>query len=182
MILALRRSSGASLKESGAPALFSRMDERAQAIERVYRERYGAFRNLAAAVTGNYDSAHDAVQEGFARALARRRQLRGQDAVQAWVLRIVLRAALEGRNGTVIARVEDIEAALPQPERDPELADALRSLPPRRRLIVFLRHVADLSYADIAALCDISEGTVAATLAQARAQLQAELERKEVAQ
>ncbi len=37
--------------------------------------------------------------------------------------------------------------------------------------IVFLRYFADLSYAEIAAACDVSEGTVAATLAQARASL-----------
>jgi RNA polymerase sigma factor (sigma-70 family) len=66
------------------------------------------------------------------------------------------------------------------PERDPELAAALRELPPRRRLIVFLRYFADLSYSEIAAVCEISEGTVAASLAQARADLLEALERDEV--
>jgi RNA polymerase sigma factor (sigma-70 family) len=56
----------------------------------------------------------------------------------------------------------------------------LRSLPPRRRLVVFLRHYADLSYAEIASACGIAEGTVAATLAQARADLAAALDRKEL--
>ena len=48
-------------------------------------------------------------------------------------------------------------------------ADALRALPPRRRLIFFLRYFANMSYQEIAAVCEISEGTVAASLAQARA-------------
>jgi DNA-directed RNA polymerase specialized sigma24 family protein len=38
-------------------------------------------------------------------------------------------------------------------------------------LIVFLRYFADLSYAEIADVCEISEGTVAATLSQAQAAL-----------
>ena len=57
------------------------------------------------------------------------------------------------------------------PERDPELAAAVRALPPRRRLIVFLRYFADFSYEEVAAACGVSEGTVAAALAQARAEL-----------
>ena len=47
------------------------------------------------------------------------------------------------------------------------------------RLIVFLRYFADLSYAEIASLCDISEGTVAATLSHAHADLLKDLQREE---
>ena len=57
------------------------------------------------------------------------------------------------------------------PERDPALAAAIRSLPPQRRLVVFLRYFAGLSYADIAKALDISEKTVASTLTQARTAL-----------
>jgi RNA polymerase sigma factor (sigma-70 family) len=53
----------------------------------------------------------------------------------------------------------------------PELAAALRDLPPRRRLFVFLRYFADLSYAEIAEACGVSEGTVGAALAQSRSDL-----------
>ena len=66
--------------------------------------------------------------------------------------------------------------ALPEPERDPELAAALRRLPSRRRLIVFLRYFGDFSYAEIAEVCEVSEGTVAASLARARTELRALLE------
>lgn len=61
------------------------------------------------------------------------------------------------------------------PHRDPVLAAAIRSLPPKRRLVLFLRYFAGFSYAEIAAALDISEGTVAATLAQAHAALQDDL-------
>jgi RNA polymerase sigma factor (sigma-70 family) len=68
------------------------------------------------------------------------------------------------------------EAALVEPERDPALADALRALPPKRRLIVFLHYFADLSYKQIAHACGVQEGTVGATLAQARAALEEQLQ------
>jgi RNA polymerase sigma factor (sigma-70 family) len=41
--------------------------------------------------------------------------------------------------------------------------------------MVFLRYFADLSYSEIAEVVGISEGTVAATLAQARSALRTEL-------
>jgi len=150
-------------------------------IERVYRERYVAFRNALVTVTGSREAARDAVQEAFARALRSSDQFRGDGTLEAWIFRIALRTALETRrNGREISLVADADPTLPAPERDPELAVALRKLSPRRRLIVFLRYFADLSYAEIAAVCEISEGTVAATLAQARADLLEALERDEV--
>ena len=77
---------------------------------------------------------------------------------------------------------ELVEAApVPRAERDPELAEAVRSLAPRRRLVVYLRYFADLPYAEIASLLDISEGTVAATLSQAHAELLEQLRDKEAA-
>jgi DNA-directed RNA polymerase specialized sigma24 family protein len=45
--------------------------------------------------------------------------------------------------------------------------------------MVFLRYFADLSYADIAEACDVSEGTVSAALAQARAALAQALDTEE---
>lgn len=58
---------------------------------------------------------------------------------------------------------------------DARVADALLSLSVRRRLIVFLHYFGDLSYEQIAELCDVSPGTVAATLAQARDAVRAAL-------
>ena len=152
------------------------MDERARAIEELYRERYVGFRNALATVAGSYEGARDAVQEGFARALASRRQFRGDGSLAAWVWQIALRAALEARGVPEVSIDEVLDLRLVAPERDPSLTAALATLPPRRRLIVFLRYFADFSYSEIAAACDVSEGTVAATLAQAHQALAETLE------
>ena len=149
-------------------------------LELLYRERYGAFRNGLAPVCGGFERAHDAVQEAFARALRERDRFRGEGSLEGWVWRIAFRVALdERRNGHELEFEEAFDrVAIPDSERDPELADALRRLPARRKLVVFLRHFADLSYAEIADLCEISEGTVAATLARAHSDLSKALTRE----
>ena len=146
----------------------------AEEIEELYRRRYRSFRDGLAVVTGEYDAARDVVQEAFAQALRDRRQYRGDGSLAAWIWKIALRIALRSRtNERQSVSLDDLVAAAPlaSPESDPILGEALKRLSPRRRLIVFLHYFADLPYAEIASLCDISEGTVAATLAQARADL-----------
>jgi RNA polymerase sigma factor (sigma-70 family) len=70
---------------------------------------------------------------------------------------------------------------VPVPELDPALAAAIRALSPRRRLFVFLRYFADLSYDEIAGACGVSRGTVAAALAHARTELGLALESESAA-
>ena len=155
--------------------MWSSMDALACEIESLYRARYEAYRNGMAGFTGDYESARDVVQEAFARALRDRKQYRGDGSLAAWVWRIAWRVALEARrNGRERLSLDDLVAgaALPPHDHDPDLANALQQLSPRRRLLVFLHYFADLSYAEIAEVCGISEGTVAATLAQARAGLE----------
>ena len=162
------------LKESPLSIVSEAVGADAPAIEEVYRARREGFRNALATVSGSYDSAHDAVQEGFAIALAKRGQFRG-GSLEAWIWRISLNCALDGRRtGRRLALngvPETLEPKLPDAVGDPELAAAVRALAPRQRLMVFLRYYADLSYAQIAEACGVSEGTVAAALAQARAVL-----------
>jgi RNA polymerase sigma-70 factor (ECF subfamily) len=145
-------------------------------LESLYRDRYLSFRRGLASLTGSYDSAHDVVQEAFARAIAERRTFRGDGPLGAWVWRIAFRIALDERRDAAHFPIGELfDPELVEPAADPELADALRGLPPRRRLVFFLRYFADLTYAEIAETCGISEGTVAASLTHARADLAAAL-------
>src|SRR5918992_2890980 len=108
------------------------MGPKPEAIEAVYRARYQGFRNALAAVTGSHEAARDAVQEGFAIALAKRTQYRG-GSLEAWVWKIALRCALEGRRAGRRAELNgslnSIDPRVVAPERDPLLAEAIRSLP-----------------------------------------------------
>ena len=156
------------------------MEETAAAIERLYRQRYSRFRNGVAPVVGSYEAAHDAVQEGFARALRASRQYSGRGSLEGWVWRIVLRTALEQRRPGEELPLDEIEPAFIEPERDFALTTAVQALPPQRRLVVFLRYFADLPHRTIAEALAIDEGTVAATLAQARQALAAILDEEGV--
>ena len=145
-------------------------------IEAVYRKRYGAFRATITTITGNSETARDVVQEAFAEALRKRSMFRGEGPLEGWIWRIALRLAFARRRDIPALPLADVgESSLPEPDADPELAVAVRQLPPRRRLVVFLRYFGDLTYTQIAEICGISEGTVAATLAQARDELSAAL-------
>ncbi|MFL5953909.1 MAG: RNA polymerase sigma factor [Gaiellaceae bacterium] len=142
------------------------------AIEELYRARFDVFRNVLSGVVSSRESAREVVQEAFARALRDRRKYRGDGSLEAWVWRIALNQAFKDRR----ARRDEWEldeepAAEAFGFADDDVRDAIRALPPRRRLVVFLRYFADLSYAEIAGICDVSEGTVAATLSQSHAEL-----------
>jgi RNA polymerase sigma factor (sigma-70 family) len=152
------------------------VEETAAAIEALYRQRYTRFRNGVAPVTGSYEAAHDAVQEGFARALRASHQYSGRGSLEGWVWRIVLRTAHEQRYQGEAISMEAVDPGFVEPERDFALTSAVHALPPRRRLVVFLRYFADLPYRTIAEALAIDEGTVAATLAQAKQALAAILE------
>jgi RNA polymerase sigma-70 factor (ECF subfamily) len=156
------------------------VDARAQAIEKLYRERFAGYCDALAAVAGSRESARDAVQEAFARALRERRRLRRNESLAPWVWTIALRIALDARPRFGNSQVDVGDPVLLEPERDPELAAAIRSLPPKRRMIVFLRYFADFSYAEIAEACNVSSGTVAATLAQAHEALRASLDAEHI--
>jgi RNA polymerase sigma factor (sigma-70 family) len=157
------------------------VDGSADALEQLYRDRYRTFRDIVAGVVGDRDVAHEVVQEAFARALRERRKFRGEGSLEAWVWRIAINVALKRRRDLRWEwDFEQSEAPASPSPVDRDVRAAVRSLPPRRRLFVFLRFFADLSYAEIAEATGVSEGTVAATLAQARSELAGLLEHEAV--
>ena len=164
------------------------MDDLAAEIERIYRDNYISLCRAATAVTGRVDTAREAVQEGFARALTHQAEFRGEGSLEGWVGRIVLRVALDARRrpAPAPAAIDNIgEAtplwapALPYGDRDPALAAAVGSLPPRQRQVVFLRYFADLTHTQVAELLGISPNTVSAALHQARTALARRLEHED---
>src|SRR5207248_8978378 len=108
----------AGLKEPRRSSLCSVVDETAAAIEGLYRERYVRFRNGIAPVTGSYEAAHDAVQEGFARALRASGQYSGRGSLEGWVWRIVLRTAIEQRRPGEEVPLDEVDPGFVEPERD----------------------------------------------------------------
>jgi len=149
-------------------------------LEDLYRRRQGAFQVMLASVTGSVESARDVVQEAFAQALRDQKGFRGTGSLEGWVWRIAFRIAIGSKGSRELSVDEIPELAFVDESSDPTLAAAVRELPPQRRLAIFLRYFADLSYAQIGEVLGVAEGTVAATLSQAHEQLAVELTTNEV--
>lgn len=150
-----------------------------EALEQLYRTRFRAFLKVAASVSGERHAA-DAVHNAFVRALRHRESFREGGSLEAWVWRTVVNAARDVR------RADRDELGLDHhhepasnghpPTRDECLRGVIVALPPQQRLAVFLRYYADLDYATIAEILDLSPGTVAATLHKAHAAIRRRLQ------
>lgn len=149
------------------------------AIERVYRRGYGRFLRVAQAMLADEEQARDAVQEAFARAIRSRFEFRGEGSLEGWLWRTLVNVCRDERRRAAMPTAS-ITTQNGRVEEWPELRAAVAALPERQRLVLFLRHYADLDYDSIAAALGVQRGTVAATLHAAHAALQRTL--KEVRQ
>lgn len=147
------------------------------AIEHAYRDGYRRFLSLALGMLGDVDRARDAVQEAFAHALRDRGNLREAESLHAWLWRIVVNVCRVEKRHSVIGLDESCE---PEANGHPgdwlEVRAVIAGLPERQRLVLFLRHYADLDYASIAEALEIAPGTVGATLSAAYSTLRTRLE------
>jgi RNA polymerase sigma-70 factor (ECF subfamily) len=145
-------------------------------LESLYRERYRHFLRIAGLITGELDSAHDAVQDGFAAAVRSRRSYRGDGPLEAWVWRAVVNAAK--RQPRLVVADFDAEPVSQNGDfaGDRTVRTWVAALPERQRLIVYLRYYADLDYRSIATALGIEVGTVSAALNAAHANLRKSME------
>lgn len=141
-------------------------------LERAYRSEFRAFLRTATAYLGDVEAAREAVQEGVAIAIRKRRTYRGEGTLEAWLWGVVLNAVRsahrERAHSRMLAEASFDELSPSEPESVEGVRAAVRRLPERQRLILFLRFYSDLDYATIAELLEISEGTVGASLNAAR--------------
>ena len=156
----------------------SRSDaELVDAIEQAYRSGYRRFLRLAIALLADRDAGRDAVQESFARALRSRSELRRIESLDGWLWRTLLNVCLaEKRHPTERLEAGRERAANGQPAEWPEVRAAVAALPERQRVVLFLRHYADLDYRQIAEVVGVERGTVAATLHVARRKVKEAIE------
>jgi RNA polymerase sigma factor (sigma-70 family) len=121
--------------------------------------RNDVYRFLVASVGPN--EADDCFQETFIAALRAYPRLRDASNLRSWVLTIAHRKAIDAhraRNRRAVP-VETL-AERPAPMRadgEPELWEAVRSLPSKQRASILHRYVNDLPYADIGRIVGCSE-------------------------
>ncbi len=118
-------------------------------------------RFLVAAV-GPVD-ADDCFQEACIAALRAYPGLESDGNLRGWLLRIAQRKAIDahraaGRRPLPVERPPETPVAPVEPvDGEPRLWAHVRALPEKQRMAVFLRSVADLSYAEVGAALDCSQ-------------------------
>ncbi len=142
-----------------------------------YRRRGFA---LALQLLGDADDAADAVQDGLGKLWANRRAIqRGRDPT-AWFFRVLRNVCIDRmrrrprrRHAALDVEPVDRKTATPLEQAESSefrerLAGELGNLTPAYREIILLRDFQDLSYAQIAEVLGISQGTVMSRLHRAR--------------
>jgi DNA-directed RNA polymerase specialized sigma24 family protein len=126
-------------------------------------EHGAAMHRFLVAAVGPVD-ADDCFQEASIAALRAYPELRHTDNLRGWLLRIAQRKALDLHRARArrAVPVPDAGEHLPAPagapvDGEPEIWARVRALPEKQRMAVFLRSVADLSYAEVAAVLESSE-------------------------
>lgn len=136
---------------------------------------------LAIQILGNADDAADAVQDALATALARPGSYDdSKGRLKPWFLRVVRNRCFDllRRRRPGDANVDELVDAAANPEQDLVAAQrhkalhrALASTSIEQRQIVVLRDYLGLTYAEIADVLDIAQGTVMSRLHRARLRL-----------
>jgi RNA polymerase sigma-70 factor, ECF subfamily len=131
---------------------------------------------LAARTLGSRTDAEDAVQDALLRAWRNIGSFRGGALFSTWLYRICVNAAHDQRTRRTADPVEPVESADPRDrfadeELSGELQRALAALDETQREVVVLYDVLGSSYAEIAEITGVAEGTVKSRLFRGRAEL-----------
>jgi RNA polymerase sigma-70 factor (ECF subfamily) len=155
--------------------------------------------NLALRGLGDPQEAEDLTQEAFLRAWQSLPRFRGQARFATWLYRIVVNLCYQ-RLPRLRREMQALSTdELPEPDRHPGqdsfpaprssdpaqavevratlqfLYDQIEKLPETYRMIVLLRYVLELDYAEISEVLEIPMGTVKTALHRSRARLHASL-------
>ena len=161
-----------------------------------FAELMGAYQkqvyNLALRTVGNPEDAADMTQEAFLRAYRAIGSFRGESKLSVWLYRLTTNVCIDflrskGRKPTVSLTVESEdeepqELDVADDRFDPEenfqrkelrraVQRGLASLPEEYRVILILRELNGLSYAEIGETLQLEEGTVKSRLFRARKKL-----------
>ena len=130
------------------------------------------------------DEADDCLQETFIAALRAYPRLRSGSSARAWVLTIAHRKAIDasrarGRRPVAAERLPEVavDSAPGTAGRDEELWAAVGALPAKQRAAVAHRFVAELSYAEMAAVMACSEEAARRSVHEGLKRLRTENER-----
>lgn len=143
--------------------------------------------SIAWGVVRNPDDAEDLAQEAFVKAFRTIGRFKSGEPFGPWIYRIVTNLSLDLLKHRARHREEEVDVETPASRRDRadlaamqnELARridaAIESLPEMQRVVARLHLVEHFSHAEIAAMMNLSEGTVRSHLSLGRSKLKEQL-------
>ncbi len=151
-----------------------------KAVDSILRQHYDIVRAVCHRIVINSDDADDATQMALIAIVRALPSFDGRSKFSTWVYRIATNAALDEVRRIrrrAIPHDEQTFSGLPVADAsgavDAQLAvsAALSKVPEEFRVVLVLRHIADLEYDEIAVILDIPVGTVRSRLSRGRSQL-----------
>lgn len=162
----------------------------ARAFEAIVAEFEKKVYNLSLRFSGNEQDALDITQEVFIKVYSALPAFREQSSFSTWIYRITSNACIDysrknSKNSALSLSVDDedhTEHEIPDADYSPEsvydrkelreeIASAIVELPEMHRQILIMRDISGLSYAEIASILYLEEGTVKSRIARARESL-----------
>jgi RNA polymerase sigma-70 factor (ECF subfamily) len=161
---------------------------RPDAFHTVLHERSGRWYNACLRITRDADLAADAVQDALLKAWHRRDEFRGEAALDSWIHRIALNAAIDlvrrrKRRSEDVLEPDTLEAEpTAQPEGDyvldalgRDLATAMQRLSTTERQTFLLKHIEGWKLEEIAESTNTNLNNVKSTLFRAVRKLRTDL-------
>ena len=157
------------------------------AFARLVREHSALVYRVALRILGA-EEAQDASQEAWIRIWRNIGNFRGESAFSTWLYKITVNTCLSVRRKEQSTKLREIggeflqlpmhsgaennpEAAILDGERRDELFQALERLRAEHRAALVLRHMEGLSYAEVASILDVPDGTAKGWVNRGRAAL-----------
>lgn len=167
------------------------------AFAQLVEENQNRIYSLALRMVGNPEDAADLAQGAFLSAWRGLERFQGEAAFSTWLYRLTSNACIDflrrekrKRAAGGVLSLDDTEEGatldLPDYDADPHrhlersevrqaIADGLAGLSPEHRRVLALREISGLSYAEIADLLGLEEGTVKSRISRARLALRKKL-------
>lgn len=180
LVHSIVRGSGADADDGDARLVAAAMRGDRGALDALYRRHCRDAFTLALRLTGDRDSANDAVQDAFLRAFDRLASYRSDAPFGFWLKRIIANVAIDRMRSERRHRLDEsfddsYEDLLAAPERDPatryDALGLLARLPAAARTVLVLFEFEGLSHREIAGLLGHTETWSKTVLCRARSQL-----------
>jgi RNA polymerase sigma-70 factor (ECF subfamily) len=129
----------------------------------IYRENSKYVFNVAMRVMGNREDAEDITQNVFIKLFNNMDAFRGDSSIKTYLYRMAVNESIDlmRKKSAETRKIDKVDKPVSyRPKDTTELDSFLSILPDDQKIPVILSQITGLSYKEIAAMLDISEGTV----------------------